>query len=53
MSIRLCSRPNACCPELDYDQKTDTISITDDDGDIVTMNLEQFQILQKVNIDDL
>jgi len=46
----LCGRPNACCPEVDYDEKNDIVSITDDDGDIVTMNREQFLILKKVEL---
>jgi hypothetical protein len=50
MKIYLCGRPNACCPELEYNPTTDMVSITDDDGDIVCMTKEQFEVLKKVEL---
>jgi hypothetical protein len=38
----MCGGPK-CCPVIEYDVVTDTVDITDDDGDIVTMTSEQFK----------
>jgi len=43
----LCGRPGACCPEVEYNNVDETVSVTDDDGDIITMTREQFRILKE------
>jgi len=45
MKYVICGRPGACCPEVEHAAATDTVSITDDDGDIVVMTREQFRVL--------
>lgn len=43
-----CGRPSGgCCPKVEYDVANDTVDITDDDGDIVSMTAEQFKRIVK------
>ena len=43
--IVLCGRPGKCCPEVLVTDED--VSILDDDGNIVMMNREQFDILKE------
>ena len=44
-TIVLCGKKSGCCPEVYLD--FDTVSIKDDDKNMVTMNTEQFKILKE------
>lgn len=48
--IVLCGRPGRCCPTVEYIESEDKVIITDDDGDVVTMTYEQYQILKKTEL---
>jgi len=53
MKYYLCGRPGSCCPNVEFDMTTDTVDITDDDDNIISMTLEQFKILLNTKYDFL
>ena len=49
-TINLCGRPHSCCPEVHISDDKQKISITDDNGGIVTMNATEFKNLQNIEV---
>jgi len=55
----LCRKKQGCCPTVEIEDSdckcqscldNRTVTITDDDGDVVTMTYKQFQILKKTEL---
>jgi len=46
-SFMLCGKKGGCCPKVDIDVKTKTVTITDDYGGEIVITLDEFKQLQE------